>query len=451
MFLKVTNQWRRLRPLPALLAMGLFASCGQESAPPRRVTIAFSNDMKGEIRSCGCASKDVGGLGRRATFLSALRDTTVSDFLLLEGGGFFSPKLNYGMEKADLTLDAMSMMDYDGVVIGEEDLGFGVDYIVARTREVGLPVVVANFIDARADTLFFPASRQLTLPSGLTVTLIGVMSPRLRLPPQVPKGTARISDPRSAVRRELSRLGPDVGLVIVLAHMGRQEIGPLLAEIPEVDVVVHGSEGRPMRRVNRSLGAYILQVADRGRYMGVAYAVLDDAGDIRALQTAVTPMGKEYGDAPAITRLFEAYDLNIATRESSDLPPGMLDTHKGMQATFTGAPACVECHEEIDAQWKETRHAHAFELLREGGRHYDRDCTPCHVTGFGEEGGFERLGITTDLANVQCEACHGNGHEHVADPDVPTPRDAREACRDCHTVDQSPDFEFDTFWARIQH
>jgi len=407
--------------------------------------------MKGEIRSCGCATKDVGGLGRRATFLSQLRDTTVADFLLLEGGGFFSPKLNYGMEKADLTLDAMSMMDYDGVVIGEEDLGFGVEYIVARTREVGLPVVVANLVDARADTLFFPGSRQLTLPSGLGVTLIGVMSPRLRLPPQVPKGTARIGDPVGALRRELSRLGPVDGLVIVLAHMGRQEITRLVAEVPEVDLVVHGSEGRPMRRVNRSPGAYILQVADRGRYMGVAYAVLDDEGGIRTLQTAVTPMGKEYDDADAITRLFEAYDLNIATRETSDLPPGMLDARKGMAASFTGSPACQPCHQEIDIQWQGTTHSHAFDVLRTKKRHYDRDCTPCHVTGFGEDGGFERLGVTSDLANVQCEACHGNGQEHVADPKVPTTRVAREACRDCHTVDQTPDFDFDTFWARIRH
>ena len=233
--------------------------------------------------------------------------------------------------------------------------------------------------------------------------------------------------------------------------MGRQEVQQLLQGLPEVDLVVHGSEGRPMRRTHRPAGAYVLQVADRGRYVGVAYAVLDDAGGIRRLETAVTPMGKEYADAPAITRLFEAYDLNIATRESSDLPPGMLDARKGMETGFTGASACVECHDEIDAQWRKTSHASAFEILREEKREYDRDCTPCHVTGFGEEGGFERLGLTTDLIDVQCEACHGNGHAHVADPDVGTPRDAREACRDCHTVDQTPDFDFDTYWDRIRH
>lgn len=451
MFLGALHPHRRPLLLPALVVGLLLSACARETPPPRRVTIAFSNDMKGEIRSCGCASKDVGGLGRRATFLAALRDTTVADFLLLEGGGFFSPKLNYGREKADLTLDAMSMMDYDGVVLGEEDLGFGMEYIVNRTREVGLPVVVANLVDSRADTLYFPASRRITLPSGLEVTLIGVMSPRLRLPPQIESGTAKISDPRGAVRRVLERLGPKPGLVVLLAHMGRQEVQQLVSEFDAIDIVVHGTEGRPMRKVAPRGGAYILQVADRGRYMGVAYAVLDDNDDVRGLQTAVTPMGKEYEDAPAITRLFEAYDLNIATRESSDLPPGILDTRKGLEASFAGAGACRECHEEIDAQWRETRHAHAFDILREKNREYDRDCTPCHVTGFGEAGGFERLGVTTDLVHVQCEACHGNSSAHVDDPDVAPPGDARGACRGCHTVDQTPDFEFDTFWARIRH
>jgi 2',3'-cyclic-nucleotide 2'-phosphodiesterase (5'-nucleotidase family) len=452
MFLSASHPLRRPHLLPALVVVLLVAACAQESPPPRRVTIAFSNDMKGEIRSCGCASKDVGGLGRRATFLAALRDTTVADFLLLEGGGFFSPKLNYGMRKADLTLDAMSMMDYDGVVIGEEDLGFGIDYLVRRAREVGLPVVVANLVDARADTLYFPPSRRLTLPSGLPVTLIGVMSPRLRLPPQVEKGTVRIGDPRSAVRRELGRLGPDPGLVILLAHMSRQEVQQLAQEFDQIDLVIHGSEGRAMRKVNRRAGAYVLQVSDRGRYMGVAYAVLDDdGGDIRSLQSAVTPMGKEYEDAPAITRLFEAYDLDIAAREQSDVPSGILDTRKGLEASYAGADACRDCHEDIDVQWRETPHAHAFDILREENREYDRDCTPCHVTGFGVAGGFVRLGDTSDLVHVQCEACHGNASAHVDDPDVATPGDARAACRNCHTVDQTPDFDFDTFWERIRH
>ena len=92
-----------------------------------------------------------------------------------------------------------------------------------------------------------------------------------------------------------------------------------------------------------------------------------------------------------------------------------------------------------------------MEVLRAQSRDYDRDCIPCHTTGFYKRGGFEGHEVTPDLADVGCEACHGNGHDHVLDPKVKTDPDTRGTCRGCHTVDQTPDFEFETFWERIKH
>ena len=434
-----------------LLALGVLVGCtGDGPSAERRLTIAFSNDMQGEVRSCGCASNDFGGLGRRATFLESVRDST-SNLLLVEGGGFFGTNLNYGREKADLTLKSMQLMGYDGVVIGEEELGFGVEYIVRRTREIGLPVIVANLWDATADTLFFPAQRQVTLRSGLRVGIIGVMGDGLRLPPQVSGGKVRLSSAIEAVRRHARGLRETVDIVVVLAHMSGRDARRLAQKIDEIDVIVHGSESRVMRRVRPFNNASVLQVSSQGRYMGVAHAVLGTDGRIRSLVTQITPLSKLYPDDVAITKLFSAYDLDIAAKEKTDLPAAVFAARRGLEDPFSGAAACQKCHADIDAQWKGTAHAHAFDVLTAQSRGYDLDCTPCHTTGFYERGGFERLAVTPDLANVQCESCHGNGSDHVADPKQKTPGDAPAACRNCHTVQQTPDFEFGAFWARIRH
>lgn len=426
------------------------AGCSQE--PPETLTVVFSNDLRGEIRSCGCPANDFGGLGRRATLLETVRDST-DNFLLVDAGDFFGVELNYGKEKADVTMKSMAWMGYDAVVLGEKDLGFGVDYIVRRTQEIGLPVMVANLYDARADTLLFPPSWVVDYPSGLRVGLIGVMGNRLKLPPQVPEGTIRISNPVEAVKRELDEIREEADYVVVVAHASRREAHAIATYVPEVDVVAYGHEGRPSGkgRNRRVKNAFLLQSPADGLFLGVAFAVLDGGGGIRALSEYQHPLSKDYPDHEAIAKLFRSYDMHVAAKEKSSIPPAVFGARAGLKKPYAGSEACRECHEAEFTAWKQSKHAEAFATLEGRERHYDRDCIPCHTTGFYRRGGFEHVTVTPELVDVGCESCHGNGHDHVNDPDAPFEEAAAETCRECHNDDQSPNFDFDAFWDRIRH
>jgi 2',3'-cyclic-nucleotide 2'-phosphodiesterase (5'-nucleotidase family) len=435
----------------SLLAIAV-AGCGQrhEKAQPGRITFAYSNDLWGEIRSCGCAEHDLGGLGRRATFLKAVADTA-GDVLLVDSGDFFGSSINYGVEKADVTLKSMALMGYHGVVIGEDELGFGLDFILRRSREARLPIVVANLFDTVADTLVFPASRVATLPSGLRVGITGVMSPGIPLPPQIPEGSLEVRDALSAAQPEVDRLRREADLVVVLAHMPRGEAQRLAQSLHGADVVFHGHEGKPMRQLRRFGDAYLLELAARGLYMGVAYATLGPDGRIAAMQDVAVPMDQRFPDDEAIARLFQAYDFDIASKERATLPTGVTNVKNLAHRPFTGADACRECHESIYDAWSKTRHAHAWSTLTGLSREFDRDCTPCHTVGFYKNGGFENIVATPHLTGVQCESCHGNGALHVADPGVKTGVDARSQCQGCHNAEQSPGFEVGAYWKKIDH
>ena len=60
----------RVLATAAIMAAGLLTvfgvGCSEKETP---ITVAFSNNMNGEIRSCGCGAHDYGGLGRRATWI----------------------------------------------------------------------------------------------------------------------------------------------------------------------------------------------------------------------------------------------------------------------------------------------------------------------------------------------------------------------------------------------
>lgn len=418
------------------------------SSREESLTIAFSNDMVGEIRSCGCVQKDFGGLGRRATFVRNVRKRA-TNVALFDGGDFFGVGVNYGKEKASLTLQAMAVMGYDGVVVGEKELAFGKDYLVERVKALRLPVVACNLYDEAADTLLFPPSRTVELDSGLRLGVVGVIGDGLKLPDAGGEGV-RIAPFVPALQREVAALKPRVDLVVVLAHMRLKEAQRLAERHADVDLVVCGHDGRPMRKVRRFGNAYVMETTTRGRYMGVAHATVDRKRGVTDLIVSQEPLSRDYDDDEAIVKLFRVYDMEIASVERRRVMKAVSNgTH--VKSRFAGSEKCGACHEDINVHWERTKHAHAFAVLKNQNRELDRDCVPCHTTGFYEIGGFLSVVETPDLIHVQCEACHGNGTAHSRNPEIKTPGRSRRACVACHTRDQSPDFNFGEYWAKIQH
>ena len=98
------------------------------------------------------------------------------------------------------------------------------------------------------------------------------------------------------------------------------------------------------------------------------------------------------------------------------------------KAAYVGASRCRACHLAQFKSWEVTRMARSFALLQPGvaaeakrahnldpNKDYtsDRNCIYCHVTGYGEQGGFVSLAKTPNLVGVQCEACHGPGSDYL--------------------------------------
>ena len=85
----------------------------------------------------------------------------------------------------------------------------------------------------------------------------------------------------------------------------------------------------------------------------------------------------------------------------------------------------------------------------------------CHTTGFEHTSGWRSEAETPHLKGTQCENCHGPASKHVSAPNnreyrEPLKLTAEQAnknqvCTHCHDEDNSPKFEFATFWSQIVH
>ena len=104
---------------------------------------------------------------------------------------------------------------------------------------------------------------------------------------------------------------------------------------------------------------------------------------------------------------------------------------------YAWAEACKPCHEAIYESWSNTKHARAISRLSSGDQ--QKECIACHVTG--ADAKIEKDGKFVN-GGIQCEACHGPGAAHVADPKARTGlvrKASRETCEKCHNS-KSPHF-----------
>jgi hypothetical protein len=86
------------------------------------------------------------------------------------------------------------------------------------------------------------------------------------------------------------------------------------------------------------------------------------------------------------------------------------------KATYVGIEVCKRCHAKEYQDYQKRKFKKAWRVLEMRGKTKDPECVKCHVTGYGEPGGFVDEETTPHLKYKQCEACHGPGSLHVGNP-----------------------------------
>jgi len=291
---------------------------------------------------------------------------------------------------------------------------------------------------------------------------------------------------------------------VLLSHARFAETEDLLKQFPQFHIAMclGGEEGRDEpQQVGDSL---VLQVGHKGKHVGVL-AYYPDA-DPKFQFELVELDNEHFTNEPSV----EPHLLNYQERLKKHSDPA---THSGADylysnenmtsgshpqaGEFVGAAKCGECHTKAYAKWKDSKHAHAYDSLKTGRkgqysqpipRIHDPECLSCHVTGWSPQGvfpydsGFLPEVIANHenspnryalLQGQQCENCHGPGSDHVAlemqvkhDPQsvgvemlrlsrrkmVLSKVDAKDnLCIKCHDYENSPNFQFEEYWKKIEH
>jgi hypothetical protein len=264
-----------------------------------------------------------------------------------------------------------------------------------------------------------------------------------------------IRNPRETAEMVIPEAAEACDVLVLLAHMERDELDNLLPDFPEVDIAVVGHEPRTggYGAPQRIADAWLVKATSQGQNIGVLGATVEE-GRVSDVENRIHFLDDSYEDDPGMVEKLDEFDVeNRKTQKVLFARSQLRASGKtGGNNRYLGVGNCQKCHAEAFEVYKETRHAHAYATLAEQFVHRDTNCVGCHVTGWQDEGGFTGVryrGSRVDLIDVQCEACHGPGELHNRDGSYLAL--AAESCTRCHTESDDPDFDFDTDWPKIAH
>jgi hypothetical protein len=390
-------------------------------------------------------------------------------------GDFYGTADVFNEAKSHFVARMMGELGYDAIGIGEMDLNFGLASLVKDVRAYHLPVVCANLM-ARVDSVkvrgegdeYQAAERRgnafapyhIVEKNGVRFGFVGVMSPATKNPlagtSSVEAMTYTLEDPMQAAQEIIPEVRTKCDVLVLLAHMDEIEAQHLAEAVPGIDLMVlgHDAGNRPLGEPIVVGETHILRATSQGRNLGQLDMKLADNHHISEMRNRIHPLTASYPDDPEMTKRLDEFDEQNRKVQKELYAKEQLKGTSGSPfgARYLGVGSCQSCHEEQFNIYMKTAHAHAYATLAAEFVNRDTNCVGCHVTGYKEEGGFGGVrmrGAPVDLADVQCEACHGPGAEHSRDGSYRTR--ARESCVRCHTPSDDPDFNFEKDWPLIAH
>lgn len=443
-------------------------------AKPQFVLV-ISAETNGYMRPCGCSEGQTGGLARRAGLADFLEKEKGWPSLfvdmgdLVKGGGLVA----WDKERYVHIVESLKSLGYQVLGVGPNDLTVPDDTVVGQALNSDpLTMVLGN---VASDNEQFQIAAGEVMPPMKVVEIAGnkigvgcVIGEEhaenlrnYRLTVQPPAESAKtILD---QMRKESSDFR------VLFAHMSMDDAKELARAVPGFDLIVSHSGNKaaiPDDAVFEG-STMITFIGPKGMSLGIVGVWKEHDPRMRF---DVVSIDARFAESSDVNEIYADYvagldDSDYLTKMRRHDPPGGV--------SFVGSDSCAACHPKAFEHWKNSKHAHALrtlldpKLAKPEGQHANPECVACHVVGWKWDhnlgvptpfkSGFVTYDQTPSLGGVGCESCHGPGGKHVSNPVNEEFRKTvrvslRESdCRQCHDLDNSLHFDFETYWPKVAH
>ena len=170
--------------------------------------------------------------------------------------------------KANLMLESLSLMGYDALGIGDDDLTLGKEFLSELSKKAPFPFLSSNLMDAESGKPVFQSSLIKEI-NGLKVGIFSLLSPDAFSGPQDPrlKGLT-LQNPIETAQRIARELKPSTDLIILLSHQGYPKDVEMAQTVPGIHIIVGSHSGVSLTYPPIIKDTVILHSPMKGMYFG---------------------------------------------------------------------------------------------------------------------------------------------------------------------------------------
>ena len=270
------------RPKPTLDTLG---------APS--VTLLFSGNNHGELEDCGCVSRPLGGLARRATLFEAVKSNKgvqklwgqaapkkASATFVVDSGESLTRAVSAPIDQPNVrarakrnalaVIEGMNQSPPDAMGVGEREVLLGKDALLEFQTKSAFPMISANLQDAKTQALVLPASVKVER-AGQTLWIVGLTNPRSRFGDFYSARGLKVLDPYDAYVKAVAD-APAGATVVLLSNLGVSGTTQLLRRLKEgghrADAVVVSGSNSLTKEPRWAAGIPMVEPLSRGKYVG---------------------------------------------------------------------------------------------------------------------------------------------------------------------------------------
>ncbi len=221
-----------------------FIGCAgaQESSAEQTLTILHTSEHHGTALPIEQRGKPkVGGMAGRATLIGSVRRETDAVLLVDSGDILIGTPLS-SFFRGEPDVKAMNLMGYQAMAAGNHEFDFGVDHLRRLKEQAQFPILCSNLVGHATELPCQPSA--VVRAGNLSVGVIGLLG-RKNFPDTFNREAVKILELRDPVEtaRTLARqlkTTSGVNLVVAVTHQETDEDLTLLAQVPEIDVIIGG-------------------------------------------------------------------------------------------------------------------------------------------------------------------------------------------------------------------
>jgi 2',3'-cyclic-nucleotide 2'-phosphodiesterase (5'-nucleotidase family) len=226
--------------------------------------------------------------------------------LLDAGNALWSQRPLTQQTEGKVIIEAMNLMGYDAMAVGDLDLLLGPDVLRQRIADAQFPILSANVLVAGEQQLLAEPYTIVTLGDH-KVGIIGLTWDEASLP----SDEFQLLKAEDVLAQYVPQLAGQADMIIVLSTMGFEEDQQLSTLMPSIDLIVGGRNRLPLPESwqNQDSGTVVTQAGAQGEWIGRRVLHLNSVGEVTGYADELLLLTEDYPDDPEMRAFLDSYSV----------------------------------------------------------------------------------------------------------------------------------------------